>query len=304
MVKAVERAATIGAAAIQIFGDNPTAWRRRGGPPTELAAFRERLAMYDIGPIAIHAAYLINLAGPGDDFFERSISVLTHELRAAPAFGARFVNVHTGSHKGSSPGEGIARLAEGVWRVLAEVDDGSDAAVLVLENSVGSGFGIGSTVAEFADIAEAVGRRGVPIERVAFCLDSAHLWAAGHRLSEPDEVDRVVKAFDDRLGLGRLAMIHLNDSKTAVGSRVDRHQHIAAGGIGPAGIARLLTHPALDHVAYYLETPGMDEGYDAVNVRRALDLAAGRPLDPLPPEAMALRGSRSPVPAAPADGES
>ena len=96
-------------------------------------------------------------------------------------------------------------------------------------------------------------------------------------------MDRLVGELADRVGLERLAMIHLNDSKAALGSRMDRHEHLGAGAIGAAGLARILTHPDLRHVTYYLETPGMDEGYDAVNAARAHDLAEGRPLAILPP---------------------
>jgi deoxyribonuclease-4 len=293
MVRAAERAHAIGANALQIFGDNPTAWRRRAEPPGEQAAFRERVAALGIGTVAVHAAYLVNLAGPQAAFFERSVAVLAQDLRSAPGFGARFVNVHTGSHRDTGVEVGIARLADGVARVLDEVPGGPDAATLVLENSAGGGFGVGTTVEELAGIAEAIARRGVVASRVAFCLDVAHLWAAGHRLSDPSETDAVIEAFDRRIGLDRLALIHLNDSKTAVGSRLDRHEHIGAGGIGEAGMAHLLTHPRLRHVTYILETPGMDEGYDAVNMDRARALAGGRPLVALPPEAMNLRGSRA-----------
>src|SRR4051812_516833 len=122
MVKAADRAQEIGATTVQIFGDNPTAWRRRQGPPAEQAAFRDRLAAHGIAPIAIHAAYLVNLAGPDEDFFERSVSVLASELRCAAGFAATLVNVHTGSHRDTSPEEGIRRLAEGVARVISEVE--------------------------------------------------------------------------------------------------------------------------------------------------------------------------------------
>jgi deoxyribonuclease IV len=293
MVKAADRAHEIGASALQIFGDNPTAWRRRSEPPSEQAAFRERIVALGIWPVAVHAAYLVNLAGPDAAFFEQSVAVLAQDLRSAPGFGARFVNVHTGSHRDTGVDTGIARLADGVARVLDEVPGGPDAATLVLENSAGSGFGLGTTVEELAAIAEAVARRGVAENRVAFCLDLAHLWAAGFRLSEPRESDALLEAFDRQIGLDRLAMIHLNDSKTGVGSRLDRHEHVGAGGIGEAGMAHLLTHPRLRHVAYILETPGMDEGYDAINMDRARALAEGRRLAPLPPEAMNLRGSRA-----------
>ncbi len=293
MVKAVDRAHEIGASALQIFGDNPTAWRRRTEPPREQPAFRERLAALDIGPVAIHAAYLVNLAGPDEDFFERSVAILANDLRAAPGFAARYVNVHTGSHRGSGPERGIARLADGVARVLGEVDDGAAAAVLVLENSPGGGDGIGATVEELAAIADAIAARGVAPARVGFCLDTAHAWGAGYDLSRPDGADALLAAFDARIGLERLRMLHLNDSKSELGSRLDRHEHVGAGRIGEAGMAHLLRHPLLAGATYYLETPGMDEGYDAINVARAKALAAGRPLDPLPPGALAVRGSRS-----------
>ena len=113
MVKAAERAGRIGATAIQVFGDNPTAWRRRAEPPAESAAFRDRLSQHGIGSVAIHAAYLVNLAGPDPLFFQRSVDVLAADLRGAWAFGASYVNVHTGSHRGTSLETGIARVAEG-----------------------------------------------------------------------------------------------------------------------------------------------------------------------------------------------
>ena len=301
MVKAVDRAHEIGATALQIFGDNPTAWQRRAAPPKEQPAFRERLTELDIRPVAIHAAYLVNLAGAIADFHERSIDVLAHDLASAPGFAARFVNVHAGSHRGAGPAAGAARIAEGVAAVLARVDDDTDAPMLVVENSAGGGDSMGSTVEELADIAAAISACNVPARRVGFCIDAAHAWGAGYRLSEPAEVDALIERFDALIGLDRLVMIHLNDTRAGLGSRTDRHEHVGAGQIGPDGLRRLLTHPRLGGATYYLETPGMDQGYDAVNVARAFDLAAGRDLDPLPPEAFALRrgGTRS----APADDD-
>jgi deoxyribonuclease-4 len=293
MVRAVDRAREIGASAIQIFGDNPTAWRRRADPPREQAAFRARLDEHGIRPVAIHAAYLVNLAGPDEGFFGRSVAVLINDLRSAPGFAADFVNVHTGSHRGAGVAAGTDRIADGVARVIAETDGGPERAVLVLENSAGGGFGIGTTVEELAGIAEAIAARGVAEDRVGFCLDTAHAWGAGYRLSDPDVIDELLAAFDTRIGIGRLRMVHLNDSKSELGSNADRHEHVGAGQIGEAGMAHLLRHPLLAGVMYILETPGMDEGYDAINVARALALAAGRPLEPLPPGALNVRGSRA-----------
>lgn len=293
MVKAVERAHEIGAGALQVFVDNPTAWRRRATPPTELPAFRKRLVDLDIAPIAIHASYLVNLGGVDEGLFARSVTLLASDLRAAPGFAGRFVNVHSGSHRGAGVAAGTARLADGLALVLAEVDDDPDGAMVVLENSPGSGFGLGMSAAELADIVEAAEARGVPARRLGLCLDTAHAWAAGIDLADPGASDVFLAEFDARIGLDRLVMIHLNDSKAELGSRLDRHEHLGAGRIGARGLGHLLRHPALAHVAYYLETPGMGEGYDAINVARAYDIAACRPLAELPPGALEVGGSRA-----------
>ena len=293
MVAAVDRAQAIGLDTLQIFSDNPTAWRRRAEPPSELGAFRARVDEVGLGPIAIHASYLVNLAGPDEMFHVKSVDLLGHELTVAPTFGARFVNVHMGSHKTSGLESGIAQLADGIATALAAVPDAPDAATLVLENSAGGGGGIGVDVAEIATVLAAIEARGVATGRVSICLDTAHLWGAGQPINTVAGVDRLVAEFDAAIGLERLAMIHLNDSKSELGSRMDRHEHLGAGAIGPDGLARILTHPGLRQVTYYLETPGMDDGYDAVNAARAHDLAEGRPLARLPPEAMHLPGSRA-----------
>ena len=318
MVKAVDRAHEIGASAMQIFTDNPTAWKRRAEPPPELAAFRDRLRAFDIAPVSIHASYLVNLSGSNPESFERSIDLLANELRHAPTFGARFVNVHIGSHLGVGVAPGIERLADGIVRTLQAVDapptedvpptdDGAateDAAptdvlatdlgspaMLVLENSAGSGGGLGTSVDELAGIATAIAARGIEPERVGFCFDTAHAWGAGIDVASPPAIDDALAAFHDRIGLERLVMVHLNDSRSEFGSRTDRHEHLGAGRIGPAGLAHMLCHPGLAHAAYILETPGMDEGYDAINLARAHALAMGERLEPLPAEAFQLRGS-------------
>lgn len=293
MVRAAERAVEIGASAIQVFADNPTAWKRRTAPPRELPAFREVLAAHDIAPLAIHAAYLVNLAGSAREFAAKSLAVLEAELRAAPGYGARFVTVHTGSHRDTTVGAGIRRVARSVARALEAVDDGPDAAMLVLENSAGGGWAIGTTVTELARIADAAAKAGVPDHRLGFCLDTAHAWGAGVRLDEPRAIDRFLDDFDRRLGLGRLVLVHFNDSKAEPGSRHDRHEHLGGGRIGEHGLGHLIRHPGLRHAVFVMETPGMDEGYDRVNVARARDLLAGRRLEPLPAEAFRLRGSRS-----------
>jgi len=292
MVRAADRAAAIGATALQVFSDNPTSWRRRPALPRELPAFRDRLGAHAIAPLAIHAPYLVNLAGPDPELHERSVDMLANELRVAHAYGAAFVNVHVGSHRGAGIDAGIEHVARGIRRVFELVGDDAPDPVLVLENGAGGGFGIGTTLEELGRIDAAVAATGVDRDRYAFCLDTAHLWGGGYPIDTEAGVDDLLERFDAEVGVARLRMVHLNDSRSELGSRSDRHEHIGAGRIGAAGLARMVSHPALDHVAYYLETPGMEDGYDAVNLARVLDLAAGRPLADLPASAFHTRSSK------------
>jgi deoxyribonuclease-4 len=293
MVAAVDRIADIGGGALQVFTDNPTSWRRRSEPPAEQEAFRARLAERGVGPIAIHAPYLVNLAGPEEELYRRSVGLLVSELAVAPGFAARFVNVHVGSHRGAGRETGIVRLAQGLALVLAEAPSGPDAPLVVLENSAGGGFAVGTTVEDLADVVDACAAAGVDTDRIAFCLDTAHLWGFGYAIGEPDGVDDLLARVDALLGVGRIAMVHLNDSKAERGSRYDRHAHLGAGRIGVAGLHRWLTHPVLAGIPHYLETPGMDEGYDAINVQNAFRIANGIAPEPVPPEALRARGSES-----------
>jgi deoxyribonuclease-4 len=133
--------------------------------------------------------------------------------------------------------------------------------------------------------------RGIAPERVGFCFDTAHAWGAGIDVASPPAIDDTMAAFDELIGMVRQVMFHLNDSRSELGSRLYRHEHLGAGRIGPAGLAHMLCHPGLSHAAYILETPGMDEGYDAINLARGRALASGERLEPLPAGAFQLRGS-------------
>lgn len=283
-MRAARRARQIGATALQIFSDNPTAWRRRPEAPTEAAAFIAFCAEHGIAPIAIHASYLINIAGRAEPFATQSLEGLRHEVRRAPDYGASLVNTHIGSHRGEGMDAGLGRIAEVVREVLAATPNGVR---LVLENSAGGGDTLGSRIEELASILEAVGG---PAGQLAFCLDTAHLWGAGYDISTAEGVADVLNRFDELIGLERLALVHLNDSRSALGSRSDRHQHLGAGKIGEAGLAAFVREPRLANgTTLVMETPGSEEGYDAVNMRRAWLLHGGADrLPALPPSAMQM----------------
>lgn len=302
LLKAADRAREIGATAIQVFTDNPTAWRRRQEPPQALAEFRARLADSGIGPIAVHAPYLINLCGGNEDFWHKSIETVATELRVGAQYGATFVVMHIGSHRGLERDEGIRRLVTGMGHALAETSDpgGRDVSLplpmLVLENAPGSGDGIGSSIEDLADIVSAAAAAGLPMDQIGVCLDTAHLWGAGYEISRVAGVEALVSRIDQILGRERVVMLHLNDSRTTIGSHLDRHEHIGAGQIGADGISELLNEPWLATLPTFLETPGMDTGYDKVNLDRVRMLLAAEKLPDLPPEAFAVRGSRTRTP--------
>lgn len=302
LLRAADRAQRIGARTIQVFTDNPTAWRRRTALPADLPRFKARLAAAGIGPIAVHAPYLVNLCGANDDFWARSVKTMATELVVAREFGAAFVVMHVGSHRDQERETGIERLVRGLAAALAEADATVESAHLegevndplprlVLENAAGTGDGIGSSLEDMADIMAAAAAAGLPLKRLGICLDTAHLWGAGYDIADSTRLDRFVNRAEVLIGRDAVAMIHLNDSRAELGSRLDRHEHIGAGKMGRGGLRELLNHPWLGSLPTYLETPGMDSGYDAINLERALLLADGQALPELPPEAFQMRRS-------------
>ena len=230
--------------------------------------------------VAIHASYLINLAGSAEPFASQSRAGLIVEMQRAPTYGATAVNTHIGSHRGVGAETGLRRIVDNVRTILAESPDGVR---LVLENSAGGGDLLGSRIEELAAILDGV---GAPADRLALCLDTAHLWGAGYDIGSGEGATGVVDRFDALIGLDRLALVHLNDSRSELGSRTDRHEHVGAGRIGPVGLGALLREPRIRHATFIMETPGADEGWDAVNMRRARLLWSGATeLPVLPPKA-------------------
>lgn len=302
LLKAADRAREIGATAVQVFSDNPTAWKRRAAPPDELAEFRTRLAQGGVRSIAIHAPYLVNLCGADEVFWKRSVDTMAHELVVGRDYGAAFVVMHIGSHRGEGREQGIERLIKGLKAVLkkadksAATDPAADTAAaalprLVLENAAGMGDGIGTSLEDLADILAAAEQAGVPLERLGICLDTAHLWGGGYDVGDSTWIDWFSDRAERLLTRDNVALLHLNDSRADLGSRLDRHEHIGGGKMAHEGLRDLLNHPWLGALPTFLETPGMDVGYDAVNLERARMLVDGEELPDLPPEAFNLRRS-------------
>ena len=258
--KAVDRAADIGAEAIQIFASSPRSWAFKPLAEGEIIKFREKSETLDIGPAFIHGSYLVNLGGP-PELLEKSINSLSLNMEAAGQLGVQGVIFHTGSHKG----RGFDAIFEQATLALAAIIENSPPNVwLLIENSAGAGDHIGS---KFAEIGSMIGEVGS--DRLQVCLDTQHCFGAGYGIADPDEIDPVMSEFDDAIGLDRLAAVHANDSKVAFGSGVDRHENIGDGDIGVEGFKTIMSHPAFADVPFLLEVPGSHKkGPDKENVDR------------------------------------
>ena len=258
--KAVERAGAIEAEAVQLFGSSPRAWRQTQHQPEAYERFRALCAEAALAAAWLHGNYLVNLAAERDDQFEKSIESVVHALTVAHEAGAQGVVLHTGSHMNAGLAAVLPRVVEALERTLGTAPG---AAVLALETAAGQGGTIGS-FEDLGAILEAVGS-----SRLQVCLDTCHVFAAGHELRTPEGVATMAAAFDATIGLERLAVVHANDSKGELGSGRDRHENIGDGEIGTGGFRAILGSPAFAGKTLLLEVPGIeDDGPDLENVQR------------------------------------
>jgi len=247
--KAAEIASQLGCTCIQIFASNPTGWRPTAGNPASQVAFAQAAGDYCLEPVVIHAPYLINLGSPDEVIWEKSISLLRWTLQRGELLGATSVVFHTGSHRGSGIDAGLARIAEAIGLMLPETPPG---VMLLLENDVGAGNSLGHNFQQISMVLDVLPQYE---DRLGVCLDTAHLWGAGHDISNAASVQQLLQHFDDIIGLKRLKVIHLNDTEMALGSHRDVHARLGEGIIGVEGLRALLCDPRLDHAAVLLETP-------------------------------------------------
>jgi deoxyribonuclease-4 len=256
---AIDRALEIGAETIQIFPSAPQTWRYKEQPEPVASAFRERVSAAKIGPVFFHGIYLINLAASTPEHLAKSIDSLCFYQRTAARMGAVGTIFHIGSHKGAGLDEMFPQIVTAIGEVLAA----SPAEPwLILENSAGMGQSVGSRFSELGRIIAAVAD-----PRLKVCLDTAHAFAAGYNIADPDGVERTMEEFDREIGLANLVAVHANDSKVPLGAGVDRHENIGQGHIGLQGFEVIMRHPAFADVPFLLEVPGFDnKGPDAENV--------------------------------------
>ena len=257
--KALERGHSVGCTAVQIFVKNNMQWFAKDFAPAELEAFAK--SSYRPRIVFGHASYLINLCATDPVTFERSRLALKAELERADQLGLPFLVMHPGAHMGDGVDTGLGRIVESLDFVFASLPKGR--CKIALEATAGQGSNLGS---KFTELATIIDRSRYP-KRFLVCLDTAHLFAAGYDISTPKNFWSVFAEFDHVIGLARLAAWHLNDSKAALGSRVDRHEHIGKGKIGLAPFREIMRSERFSQIPKVLETPkGEDLAEDRENL--------------------------------------
>ena len=265
---AIDRIEAIGGNAVQIFTQSPRMWRPTNHDPANLERFRERRVEAGIEYVLCHALYLINLASPADDLYEKSEAALVNTLDVAREVEGDVV-FHVGSHLGSGFDVGLDRVVPALRRAL---DHTSDSTWLLLENSAGAGGTIGRSIDELVAICDRLD--GHP--RLGLCLDSCHLWVSGVDVTDPASVTGLLDEVESRVGIERLRALHVNDAAAPLGSNRDRHANLEEGLLGD-GISAFLADPRIQDLPAILETPGPDgHGPDANELRKLQGAPRGR----------------------------
>ncbi|WP_028649246.1 deoxyribonuclease IV [Nocardiopsis sp. CNT312] len=244
--KGLAYAEAIGAETVQVFVSNPRGWATNDGDPGQDSRMRERTDL----PLFVHAPYLINLGTPSEETADKSVASLEHALVRGGRIAARGVVVHTGSAVSGGREAGLKRTRERLMPVLERLDE--SAPPVLLEPMAGQGQVLCATVDDLVPYFEALEWH----PNVGVCLDTAHMFAAGHDISTPEGMRGALDRFGALVGAHRLRLVHVNDSKAPCGSNKDRHENIGAGHIGAAPFGELFTHPVSAGVPLVLETPG------------------------------------------------
>jgi deoxyribonuclease IV len=248
--KAIERGVEKGCDAIQIFNQNPRAWKPTVYSDEQVAAFREAMEKSRVDALLIHAVYLLNAASETKEFRDKTRTSLIASLQAGDALGAHAVVLHPGSAKTGKVGPAIKRAGKVIKQALGE----SERCALHLENTAGAGGTIGRSFHELADVIDAAGGS----KRLGLCLDSCHLFASGFDIRTEEGLSKVLDDCVGIVGLDRLGSLHLNDSQTPLGSNRDRHADVGEGELGRRGCGVFLSEPRFEGLPCVLETNGPD----------------------------------------------
>jgi deoxyribonuclease IV len=264
---AIDRAEAMGADSVQVFTQSPRTWRPTNHDPANFERFKERRLEAGIDGVLCHALYLLNLASPKDDFYEKSVAALANTVDVGCAIEADGVVFHIGSHLGAGLDEGLERVVAALRVVL---DRCSETTWLLMENSAGTGGTIGRSIDELALLYDRL--EGHP--RLGVCLDSCHLYASGVDVTDAAALDETLDELDRKIGLDRLRALHINDSAAPLGSNRDRHANILEGLLGKK-LGVFLGNPRLQGLPAVLEVSGKDgHGPDADEIKKTKRLHA------------------------------
>lgn len=245
---------------IQLFSRNPRGWKYEQLAEGEVKLFRKGIQSSGLFPIFLHLPYLPNIASRDSKFYKPSIESIMTDLERAEVLGAQYLIIHIGHRMQSSEEEAIDAVIHGIEKAFQRV---KNSVILLLENTAGQGTEIGYNFDQIKKIMDGIEEK----ERVGVCLDTAHAFEAGYDLSKWEGIDQTLNIFDQTIGRKRLHLLHLNDSKTPLGSRKDRHWHIGEGYIGLEGFRYLINHPLLNHLPGIMETPRKDTLEDITNMK-------------------------------------
>ncbi len=252
--QAIERGVERGARAIQFFNQNPRAWRAREYTEAEVSAYREAFDASGVEATLIHAVYLINCASEDREIRQKSLQALKIALRSGAALGVEGVVLHAGSALKAADDAGVGKAIDRAAAVIREALAESERCPLHLENTAGAGGTLGRSFPELAALIEKAGGD----DRLAMCLDSCHLYASGFDVRTPKSLAQVIDECVEVVGLDRLRSLHVNDSKTALGSNVDRHAPLGDGELGAGGCATFLSEPRFEGLPAIFEGPGVE----------------------------------------------
>jgi len=255
---AIERAVRIGCTTLQMFVKNNNQWKGKALSDEDVATYKDALSKARIGPVLVHDTYLINLCASDRSILKKSRDALTDELQRCEKLGVDYLNFHPGAHMGRGEKEGIERIAESLNMIHTRTK--GFRVKSVIESTAGQGTALGYKFEQLKDMIDLVDEQ----ERMAVCIDTCHIFAAGYDIVSEEGYHRTFREFDDIIGLDRLVAFHVNDSKRELGSRVDRHEHVGKGKIGLEGFRLIMNDERFVNIPKILETPKSDDMHEDV----------------------------------------